>query len=194
MAEIGKIERKSAKTINLGLFYGMGVGKLADQLGIDPEEAKLLITEYNERVPFVRKLADRVSDHAGKTGKVKTFLGRQCHFDLWEPKAFGAHRAYPYEKAKEEHGINTPLKRAGTYKALNRLIQGSAADQTKQAMVTLYKEGVIPMIQIHDELAISVDGSKEQQEKIIEVMENAIELNIPSKVDVAVGDNWGEAQ
>ena len=50
------------------------------------------------------------------------------------------------------------------------------------------------MIQIHDELAISVDGSKEQQEKIIEVMENAIELNIPSKVDVAVGDNWGEAQ
>jgi DNA polymerase I-like protein with 3'-5' exonuclease and polymerase domains len=194
MAEIGKIERKSAKTINLGLFYGMGVGKLADQLGINPEEAKLLITEYNERVPFVRKLADRVSDHAGKTGKVKTFLGRQCHFDLWEPKAFGAHRAYPYEKAKEEHGINTPLKRAGTYKALNRLIQGSAADQTKQAMVTLYKEGVIPMIQIHDELAISVDGSKEQQEKIIEVMENAIELNIPSKVDVAVGDNWGEAQ
>jgi len=194
MAEIGKIERKSAKTINLGLFYGMGVGKLADQLGIDPEEAKILITEYNTRVPFVRKLADRVADHASQTGKVKTFLGRHCHFDLWEPKAFGAHRAYPYEKAKEEHGINTPLKRAGTYKALNRLIQGSAADQTKQAMVNLYKEGIIPMIQIHDELAISFDGSEEKQQQIIDQMENAIELNIPSKVDVAIGDNWGEAK
>jgi len=113
---------------------------------------------------------------------------------LWEPKAFGAHRAYPYEKAKEEHGINTPLKRAGTYKALNRLIQGSAADQTKQAMVNLYKEGIIPMIQIHDELAISFDGNEEKQQQIIDQMENAIELNIPSKVDVAIGDNWGEAK
>lgn len=194
MAEIGKIERKAAKTINLGLFYGMGVGKLADQLGIDPEDARIIINEYNQRVPFVRKLADRVSDHAQKTGKIKTFLGRRCHFDLWEPRTFGAHKAYPLEKAKEEHGENIPLKRAGTYKALNRLIQGSAADQTKMAMINLYKEGIIPMIQIHDELAISFDGSKEKQDKIVECMENAMELNIPSKVDVAIGNNWGETQ
>ena len=194
MAEIGKIKRKAAKTINLGLFYGMGVGKLADQLGIDPEEARTIINEYNQRVPFVRKLADRVADHASRTGKIKTFLGRRCHFDLWEPKTFGVHKAYPLEKAKEEHGENIPLKRAGTYKALNRLIQGSAADQTKMAMINLYKEGVVPMIQIHDELAISFDGSEEKQNKIIECMENAIDLNIPSKVDVAVGNNWGETQ
>jgi len=194
MAEIANIPRKSAKTINLGLFYGMGVGKLSDQLGIDPDEAKSLIAQYNERVPFVRQLADKVSDHAQRKGRVRTILGRQCRFDLWEPKSFGSHKAYRYDKAVEEYGSNIGLKRAGTYKSLNRLIQGSAADQIKKAMVELHKEGIIPMIQIHDELAISVDGSKEQQEKIIEVMENCLEMEIPSKVDVAVANNWGETQ
>ena len=194
MADIGNIPRKSAKTINLGLFYGMGVGKLSDQLGIAPEEGRELIKQYNERVPFVRQLADAVSDHAQKKGAVKTFLGRRCRFELWEPKAFGSYRAYPFDKAKEEYGEYTPLKRSGTYKALNRLIQGSAADQTKKAMVDLYKEGIIPMIQIHDELAISFNGDKEMKEKIVNVMENSIEMSVPSKVDVAIGNNWGEAK
>ena len=194
MAEIGNIPRKSAKTINLGLFYGMGVGKLSDQLGIDPEEGKSLIKQYNERVPFVRQLADAVSDHANKRGAVKTFLGRRCRFELWEPKAFGSYKAYPLDRAKEEYGEYTPLKRSGTYKALNRLIQGSAADQTKKAMVDLDKEGITPMIQIHDELAISLKDDPETQKKIIDIMENTIEMSVPSKVDVAIGKNWGEAK
>ena len=194
MAEIGNIPRKSAKTINLGLFYGMGVGKLSDQLGIDPEEGKSLIKQYNERVPFVRQLADAVSDHANKRGAVKTFLGRRCRFELWEPKAFGSYKAYPLDRAKEEYGEYTPLKRSGTYKALNRLIQGSAADQTKKAMIDLDKEGITPMIQIHDELAISIKDDPETQKKIIDIMENTIEMSVPSKVDVAIGKNWGEAK
>ena len=194
MAEIGNIPRKSAKTINLGLFYGMGVGKLSDQLGIEPEEGKSLIKQYNERVPFVRQLADAVSDHANKKGAVKTFLGRRCRFELWEPKAFGSYKAYPLERAKEEYGEYTPLKRSGTYKALNRLIQGSAADQTKKAMIDLDKQGITPMIQIHDELAISLDGDPEIQKMIIDTMENTIEMSVPSKVDVAIGNNWGEAK
>ena len=98
------------------------------------------------------------------------------------------------DRAKEEYGEYTPLKRSGTYKALNRLIQGSAADQTKKAMVDLYKEGITPMIQIHDELAISFNGDKEVQNKIVEIMENTIEMSVPSKVDVALGKNWGEAK
>ena len=194
MAEIGNIPRKSAKTINLGLFYGMGVGKLSDQLGIDPEEGKSLIKQYNERVPFVRQLADAVSDHANKRGAVKTFLGRRCRFELWEPKAFGSYKAYPLDRAKEEYGEYTPLKRSGTYKALNRLIQGSAADQTKKAMIDLDKEGITPMIQIHDELAISLKDDPETQKKIIDIMENTLEMSVPSKVDVAIGNNWGEAK
>ena len=194
MAQIAKIERKVAKTINLGLFYGMGVGKLSDQLGIDPEEAREVIKQYNEKVPFVRKLADQVGSHAQKKGSVKTFLGRRCRFDLWEPRTFGSFKAYPHDRAVEEYGQHTPLQRSGTYKALNRLIQGSAADQTKKAMIDLYNEGIVPMIQIHDELAISLDGSEEQKNKVIEIMENALDLSIPSKVDVAIADNWGETQ
>ena len=112
---------------------------------------------------------------------------------MWEPKSFGAHKAYPYDKAIEEYGSNIGLKRAGTYKALNRLIQGSAADQIKKAMVELHKEGVIPMIQIHDELAISMQDN-DQESKIIEIMENCLDMEIPSKVDLALGDNWGQAK
>ena len=87
--------------------------------------------------------------------------------------------------------IKPNIRRAFTYKALNKLIQGSAADMTKQAMLDLYKEGVIPHIQIHDELDISVE-SPQQAKKIIEIMENAVKLKIPNKVDYESGDNWGE--
>jgi len=79
---------------------------------------------------------------------------------------------------------------AFTYRALNRLIQGSAADMTKQAMVDLYKVGIVPHIQIHDELCVSVPN-KETALKIKDIMKNAIRLRIPNKVDYAVGDNWG---
>ena len=83
------------------------------------------------------------------------------------------------------------IRRAMTYKALNKLIQGSAADMTKQSMLDLYREGVVPHIQIHDELDISVE-SEDQVKKIIEIMENAVTLKIPNKVDYESGDNWGE--
>ena len=87
--------------------------------------------------------------------------------------------------------IKPNIRRAFTYKALNKLIQGSAADMTKQSMLDLYKEGIIPHIQIHDELDISVE-SPQQAQKIIEIMENAVKLKIPNKVDYESGDNWGE--
>jgi DNA polymerase I-like protein with 3'-5' exonuclease and polymerase domains len=97
------------------------------------------------------------------------------------------------DRAKEEYGEYTPLKRSGTYKALNRLIQGSAADQTKKAMIDLDKEGITPMIQIHDELAISLNGDPETQKKLL-ILWKTIEMSVPSKVDVAIGNNWGEAK
>ena len=83
------------------------------------------------------------------------------------------------------------IRRAMTYKALNKLIQGSAADMTKQSMLDLYREGIVPHIQIHDELDISVE-SDSQAEKIIEIMENSVKLKIPNKVDYEFGDNWGK--
>jgi DNA polymerase I-like protein with 3'-5' exonuclease and polymerase domains len=83
------------------------------------------------------------------------------------------------------------IRRAFTYKALNKLIQGSAADMTKKAMLDLYQEGIIPHIQIHDELDISVE-SEEQVKKIIEIMENAVTLSVPNKVDYESGKTWGD--
>jgi DNA polymerase I-like protein with 3'-5' exonuclease and polymerase domains len=102
------------------------------------------------------------------------------------------HKALPYQSAVDEYGPTTRLKRAFTYKALNRLIQASAADMTKKAMVNLYKMGYLPMLQIHDELAMSVK-SREEAEAIARVMEDAIPLEVPNVCDVEIGPSWGEA-
>jgi DNA polymerase I-like protein with 3'-5' exonuclease and polymerase domains len=88
-----------------------------------------------------------------------------------------------------EHGPG--IKRAFTYKALNKLIQGSAADMTKKAMLELYKEGIIPHIQVHDELDISVKDQK-HADKIVQIMESAVDLKVPNKVDYESGSNWGQ--
>ena len=157
VAEMAQIARKSAKTINLGMMYGMGVNKLSEQLGIEVEEAKSIIRQYHERVPFVKGLMNGVMNHLNErdsSGSVRSLLGRKCRFDLWEPDRFEMNKALPFEQAVQEYGKTTKLKRAYTYKALNRLIQASAADMTKKAMVDIYQSGRIPLIQIHDELAI----------------------------------------
>ena len=102
-------------------------------------------------------------------------------------------KALPYREAVQEYGETTRLKRAYTYKALNRLIQASAADMTKQAMVNIYKSGATPMIQIHDEMAMSVKNKAEAKE-IAEIMEQAVLLEIPNKCDIELGPSWGEAK
>ena len=171
----------------------MGVNKLSNELQVKVEIAKEILSQYNNKVPFIKDLATRVSTYANSEGYVSTLKGRKCRFELWEPTTFGVFKALPLDQAKLKYGKHHHLKRAGTYKALNRLIQGSAADQTKQAMINLYNEGLTPLIQIHDELTLSFDGSEEIKNKIISTMENAIELSVPSKVDCDIGKSWGEA-
>jgi DNA polymerase I-like protein with 3'-5' exonuclease and polymerase domains len=192
-ADIVGVPRKQAKTINLGLFYGMGVNKLSEQLGLDLATGKALFREYHEKVPFVRELSDQVSRIANSRGNIRTILGRRCRFDKWEPATFGVHKALPHDDAVREYGPTVQLKRAFTYKALNRLIQGSAADQTKKAMVDLYEAGLLPMVQIHDELAVSV-ANPEQAHEIVRVMQDAVPLIVPSIVDAELGPSWGEAK
>ena len=189
VAEMADIDRKDAKTINLGLMYGMGKNKLMAELGLLVEQAEKLLKQYHERAPFVKQLIDAVSRRAQERGRIRTIGGRICHFDLWEPASFGIHKPLNHADALAEHGPG--IKRAFTYKALNRLIQGSAADMTKISMVQLYKEGIVPHIQIHDELDVSVENP-EQAEKIIEIMEQAVKLQVPNKVDYEKGNNWGE--
>ena len=189
VADMAGIERKQAKTINLGLMYGMGKNKLMAELGLMKESAEKLIRQYHSKAPFVKQLMDNVSRKANDRGKIRTLGGRACHFDLWQPVQFGVFKPLPLEQARKEY--DEPLKRAFTYKALNKLIQGSAADMTKKSMVALYKNGIIPHIQIHDEVDISIESQK-QAENIIEIMESAVELKVPNKVDYEKGANWGE--
>jgi DNA polymerase I-like protein with 3'-5' exonuclease and polymerase domains len=186
VAEMAEIPREQAKTINLGLFYGMGKNKLQAELGVSKEKAESLFKQYHSRVPFVKQLMDNVMQRAQGRGKIRTLLGRLCRFHLWEPNQFGIHKPLPHDAALAEHGPG--IRRAFTYKALNRLIQGSAADMTKKAMIELHKEGITPHIQVHDELDISVDNNAD---KIREIMESAVDLEVPNKVDYESGPNWG---
>jgi len=196
VAEMASIPRKQAKTINLGLIYGMGVNKMSEELDIDVDEAKVLVKQYHARVPFVKGLMSGVMNRLNdKTsgGALRSLEGRKCRFDSWEPDTFAMNKALPFKEAVAAYGPTTRLKRAFTYKALNRLIQASAADMTKKAMVQLYKLGKLPLLQIHDELAMSVTNLEEAQE-IAKVMENAVPLEVPNVCDIEMGPSWGEAK
>tara|TARA_R110001599_G_scaffold100480_2_gene257389 strand:- start:1415 stop:3313 length:1899 start_codon:yes stop_codon:yes gene_type:complete len=192
VADLCEIPRSQAKTINLALMYGMGQTKLAESLDISTDAAKRLMKEYNEDVPFVKELSQAVQrkvSHLHKGGFVRTLLGRKCRFDLWEPNAFVSSKALPREQAQIEYGDS--IRRAYLFRALNRLLQGSAADMTKKAMARVYQElGYVPLIQIHDELAFSVDSEKEAR-KICEVMEGAVQLEVPTPADISLGKTWG---
>jgi DNA polymerase I-like protein with 3'-5' exonuclease and polymerase domains len=196
VAEMANIPRKQAKVVNLAMMYGMGVGKLSEQLDIPMDEAKSLINQYHARVPFVKALMhgvmNRLNDKSS-SGSIRSILGRKCRFDKWEPDTFAMNKALPYKEAIQEYGATTRLKRAYTYKALNRLIQASAADMTKKAMVDLYKEGIVPLTAIHDELALSVTDKK-QAEYIADIMTKAVPLEVPNVCDIEIGPSWGEAK
>jgi DNA polymerase I-like protein with 3'-5' exonuclease and polymerase domains len=221
VADMAEIDRKEAKTINLGLFYGMGKAKLQNELNVTKEKADELFNIYHNRVPFVKQLMNGVMNAAQARGQIKTLLGRRCRFPKYEPVLRGSDwgtyvpaedhermeelRAMgPYIKDFEDNIVKdkkgnpkknywhgNPTRRAFTYKALNKLIQGSAADMTKKAMVDLYKEGLLAHIQIHDELDFSIE-SDAQADKIKQIMEHAVELKVPNKVDYESGPNWGE--
>ena len=215
VAEMAEIPRSQAKTINLGLFYGMGKAKLQAELGVTKEKTAELFDKYHGRAPFVKQLMNKVMSAAQSKGQIKTLLGRRCRFPKYEPVLRGSDwgtfvPAEDHERmlelqemgpelldhegnktGKKNYWWQNPTRRAFTYKALNRLIQGSAADMTKKAMVELYKEGIVPHIQVHDELDISVINDLEAA-KIKDIMENAVDLEVPNKVDYESGPNWGE--
>lgn len=170
----------------------MGKNKLADQLGVSLERASEILTTLDQKVPFVKALAEVASRQAERNGQIRTVLGRLCRFDMWEPRSFGYKKPLKYEEAVREYGtIGQGIRRAFTYKALNRLIQGSAADQTKLAFAQCFEAGIQPMLQVHDELCFSV-SSDAQSNEIIEIMEGGLDLKVPSKVDVALVKDWGE--
>ena len=193
-ADMANIPRRLAKTIGLGVMYGMGYKKMAVDLDITPMEAKAMLKEFRIKVPFMQGMLEAVMNRASQVGTIRTLLGRKCRFDLYEPNWYEPlkfYKAMPLKQAEAEYGN---VKRAGTYKALNRLIQGSAADQTKKAMVDVYEKlGITPLLQMHDELNCSVKSDIEG-ENVKNIMENCIKLEVPSKVEYKVKDNWGNAK
>ena len=236
VANMAKIPRSQAKTINLGLFYGMGKMKLQKELDLSPQQARELFYGYHSKVPFIKELSNGLIEFAQEHELIYTLGDRFCRFDRWEPyeKQWNAdigrfeievkveERKYNDEKEEwqtitsyrydpvpiltkdqarlkyhqqypediQYTNFNKHYRLAFTYRALNRLVQGSAADMTKQAMVDLYKNGIVPHIQIHDELCVSIPN-KEIALKVKKIMENAIRLRIPNKVDYAVREITG---
>ena len=193
VADMAGIKRKAAKTIGLGLMYGMGKQKLADSLDLPLDEAAELIGTFHSKVPFLRGTIDSVMrriEHPASGGSIRTLLGRKCRFPLWEPVEYGINKALPREQAVVEYGPR--IKRAMTYKGLNRLIQGSAADQTKAGMLALHKAGFRILLQVHDEVAVSVQD-KDAALEAARIMKDAVNLEVPSKVDTELGPSWGEA-
>ena len=192
VADIAGIPRKQAKTVNLGLMYGMGKGKLANILDLSVEEATALLEKYNDKVPFLKSISEKTTRKAADSGIIRTWLGRKCRFNMYEPKSYKYNKAMPMKEAINEYGSKGSIRRAFTYKALNRLIQGSSADQTKKAMVDCYDAGLTPMLTVHDELCFNIENDK-QVKQIKEIMSNCIpELRIPFEVDAEMGSNWGE--
>ena len=192
VADIAGIPRKQAKTVNLGLMYGMGKGKLANILDLSVDEATALLNKYNDKVPFLKSISEKTTKKASQSGVIRTWLGRKCRFNMYEPISYQYNRALPMKEAIDEYGGKGRSRRAFTYKALNSLIQGSSADQTKKAMVDCYDAGLTPMLTVHDELCFNIENDK-QIEQIKDIMSNCVpELKIPFDVDAEMGSNWGE--
>jgi DNA polymerase-1 len=215
MDENDPFVRKLVKNINFGKVYGAGPPKLAATMGKSVEEAKLFTDKYDEDLPFVAKTFQTASDVAQRRGYVLTILQRRQRFPLWEPKRWGGeHRppGLPYEQALEQYGgigadgqlLRNPnrLRRAYTHAALNRVLQGSAADMMKKAMVIIWESGICdvigaPLLTIHDELDDSVPQTHEGEQAAQEatrLMTDAIKLKVPVLVDADYGANWGECK
>ena len=195
VASMASIPRKQAKTINLGLFYGMGNKKLASELGLDSDQAYELFNRYHDKVPFVKELSRQISNVASSRGYIKTLLGRKRRFNLWEPRDSWGEKAYSLSEAYS-HYPKQELKRAYTHTALNALIQGSSADITKAAMIKIYEAGLLDEIDlkltVHDELDFSVPQGKQKCfEDSLQIMKTCVDLKVPLTVDVEKGDSWG---
>ena len=206
VADMAGIGRKPAKTINLGLAYGMGGAKLAKSLGLDTvmkensyskkkyeaagPAAQVILDKYNDALPFIKQLSSMYIKQAEKDGWLSTLSGRRCRFPFYEPKNGG--RAMLYKEAGAAYGFDN-IKRAMTYPALNRKIQGGSADMIKISLRNLWRAGFVPKVTVHDENGFSV-ASKKDAQAVADIMRDCVQLKVPLKVDVDVGPSWGAAR
>jgi DNA polymerase I-like protein with 3'-5' exonuclease and polymerase domains len=205
------LPRYNAKACNFAKAFGAGAAKFAEMISKPVKEAEEIMGTYDREMPFVKQLAARCQSLADRRGYIKLFDGARSHFDKWEVGwldqeermrgyAEGHHmNACSLEEAKERQKIDghpwqgQRLKRAFTHKAMNRRIQGSAARQMKLAMAQCWDEGLVPLLQMHDELSFSLDNQKDG-ERIVEIMRTVYTCSVPFLVDADWGKTWGDAK
>jgi len=216
--------RKPAKCLSFGLCYGSGAAKVAEQMGCSLEHAREFRQQYFDEAPFVKTTFDACVSTVSSRGFLFTIMGRRARFPFWEPDAFKFPDEYrddlkesPLFRTREEsddwvadyfgkQGITnlrgTLSQRAKTYKALNSLLQGSAADLMKKAMLDIWKSGVCdvlgaPLCTVHDELNWSMPETPEGREAVryaAHIMETSLELKVPARVVTDYGKDWGHLE
>lgn len=197
------LERRPAKNINFGLVYGMSQPKLVRDLGLSPAEGSNLFTAYHTGAPFVMATMEAAAEEVHRTGMVETILGRKSDFNMWGPKKYVEGRpALPYDQACRKWGPYN-IERSFTHKAINRKLQGGAADVMKKAMVEAYEAGIfsedacgIPLLTVHDELDFEDqnDPNGPWWEEFRRIMEGCMpNLSVPIRIDISSGKSWGEA-
>jgi DNA polymerase I-like protein with 3'-5' exonuclease and polymerase domains len=193
-----KLDRKPVKNISFGLVYGMSKKTLAESLGLRQDKANTLFDAYHAALPFVSETMDYYKKYSEEYGEVSTVLGRKSYFDFWVPAKWSNDAVgLRHDEALRTYGPN--IKRAFSHKAINRICQGSSADQMKMAMLKMYKAGVFrvlgpPVSTIHDEINISRPHgtlADEAIREVVHIMETAITLRVPVKVEAEEGDTWG---
>jgi DNA polymerase-1 len=182
LEKVSDDERRTAKTINFGLIYGMSNFGLAQNLGIERTTAQAYIDSYFSRYPGVKRYMDATREKARSAGYVETLFGRR----LWLPEMKSGSPGR--RQAAERAAINAPM-------------QGTAADLIKLAMVSvqdwLRADGLQArlVMQVHDELVLEVPAEELDavSEGVRARMQDVAQLDVPLIVDVGVGDNWEQA-
>lgn len=195
------IDRKPAKTINFGLLYGMMLKRLAEKLALSEEEARPILDAYHKGAPFIKATMDAYEQEVYDKGYVETILGRKSFFNLWVPQRGGWGKpALPRDLALKEYG--SAIKLDGTHKAINRVLQGSSADQMKAGMLKGWKDGIfdqtgVPRLTVHDELNFSKRDCSPATEaafkEFVNIMQTVIPLKIPVLAEEGRGPSWNEA-
>lgn len=196
VAEMTGLDRKPAKDTNFAKAFGAGVPKFAAMIGQSVEEAAAIYEQYDQEMPFVSGLSRTAEQQARQRGYIRLLDGARNHFDDWEVGRTGG--TCSLEEARRR--VNDPthpwhgkrLRRAGTHKAMSRLIQGSAARQVKMAMRACWREGLVPLVQLHDELDHSVSSERDGR-RVAELMRDIVQCEVPMKVDTQWGWSWGQA-
>lgn len=200
-----QLTRSNTKNINFGIIYGMALNALAAALGLSKADASGLLKAYHEAIPYARKTMDECSHEVHTTGMVRTILNRASDFNQWGPKGYDHDYTggISYKAAVSRWGVFN-IERQHTHKALNRKLQGSAADVMKVAMVNAYEEGLfaenacgVPILTVHDELDFEDLGDLHNPswDRLKTVMENSLadRLKVPLLVDGDTGNTWGDA-